>query len=155
MKRIIYGLLSLLLTTLIVVSCFGTGDLYGEAGGRIGNWINDYLLFHSLTPVEVQTMTALGSKFIGHYTLFALDGLFYWLFLSTFQELGKKKAAAFIAFGLCVSIAGEVIQMFIEGRFPAFADVVINFTGFSMIPLIAVLYRVFNPRRVWRGDISR
>lgn len=138
-KRIVFGTLSLLLSILIAVSCFGTGSMYGEAGGRIGNWINDHLLFHVLTAVEVRAMTAFGAKFIGHFTLFALDGLFAYLFFCTFKKRAVLRVVVFVLFGAALSALGETIQMFVEGRYPSFADVLLNYGAYLFVPSFAAL----------------
>ena len=142
-KRVIFGLLTLAISGLIVYTSLNTGSTYSVAGGRIGAWVNQVFFFGRLSAVEVSTLTGFGGKFFGHFSLFALDGVFAYLFCTTFKNK-RLFAVIFIAFGLFMSVLGETIQVFIEGRSPSFEDVVIDFSGYLLIPLVYCLRKSFS-----------
>ena len=141
-RKWIYGLIFLALTGLVVFTSLNTGDTYASAGGQIGRWINEHLFFGALTPTEVKALTGFGGKFIGHFSLFALDGLFLWLFLRQLKWKGFARALALICFGIVIASLGETIQLFVEGRNPSFEDVVINFGGYMLFPMSVSLIKV-------------
>ena len=143
-RRYVFGILTLLVSGLIVFTSLNTGATYASAGGRIGAFVNAVFFGGRLNAVEVSALTGFGGKFFGHFSLFALDGVFAYFFCRSFPEKKKAFTTIFIVFGLLMSVAGEVIQIFIEGRGPSFVDVIIDFSGYSLIPTVITLYRRFN-----------
>ena len=141
-KKVIFGIVFALLTGLIVFTSLNTGAPYDAAGGAIGPWVNEHLLFNALSPVEVKAMTAFGAKFLGHFSLYALEGLFLWLFLRQFNLKQSVFVAIMLCFGVFIASLGEVIQIFVDGRFPSLADVIMNFGGYALIPVVSTLLRV-------------
>ncbi|MBO5529057.1 MAG: VanZ family protein [Bacilli bacterium] len=142
-KKWVFGIITLLLSALIIYTSLNTGETYGSVGGRVGAWVNQYLLFNSLNTTEVETLTGFGGKFIGHYSLFAVTGLFAYLFCRQ-QKKKAVFAVIFIVYGFILSGMGEITQMFVQGRYPTVNDVIIDFVGFTMIPLVLTLYRHVN-----------
>ena len=150
-KRAIYLFLALALSGLVVFTSLNTGETYSGIGGFLGPWINNTFFFGRLSDLEVETIVGYGSKFIGHFWLFGFTGLFWWLFLVSFQK--KKIAFMALAVGLVLASLGETLQIFTAGRYPSFVDVVINFTGFSLLPLCHILFLGFQRGVFPREDV--
>lgn len=143
-RRIVFGFLALAFAGLIVFTSLRTGSSYSEAGSILGAWVNAVFFGNRLNVDEVQTIVTFGSKFIGHFSLFAVDGLFAYLFCKEFPKNKALFAVIFVVFGLFMSIAGETIQMFVEERNPSLADVLIDYSGFLLIPLVWTFCRKLN-----------
>lgn len=140
MKRAILGIVALGLTILIVFTSLNSGETYSGAAGVVGPWVNDHIFFGRLNADEVKALVTFGSKFFGHFSLFALTGVFVYLFL---KECLKKKTAwvIFFVYGVFLSSMGEVIQIFVAGRSPTVVDSFIDLSGYVLIPLLIAFYR--------------
>ncbi len=154
-KRVVFLLLAIALTGLIVFTSLNTGSTYNSIGGVIGPWVNRVFFFGRLSDAEVSILVGFGSKFLGHFWLFSLTGLFYWLF---FRAFPNKKNALFVALlllGAFLASLGETIQIFTAGRYPSFADVLLNFMGFIFLPVTCVLFLRFNASVLPSEDVVK
>ncbi|MCR5490909.1 MAG: VanZ family protein [Bacilli bacterium] len=140
-RKIVFGIIVIALTALIVFTSTNTGEEHSRAGGVIIGWINDVFFGGGLSSYEKEAIVGVGAKFLGHFSLFLLDGLFFWLFLKEFGLSEKKMAILFVAYGFLLSCAGEVIQIFSEGRYPTFNDVLIDFSGFTFTYAVRFLLK--------------
>lgn len=145
MKKAILGIVALGLSILVVYTSLNSGATYANAAGVIGPWINDHFFFGRLSHDEVRALMGFGSKFIGHFCLFVLTGLFSYLF---FVASLKRRTAwiLFFVYGAFLSSLGEIIQLFIAGRSPTVVDVFVNYGGYVLLPMIHGFYRSINPR---------
>ena len=154
-KRILFLALAICLTGLIVFTSLNTGSTYSGIGSVIGQWCNRVFFGGGLNDNEVSTLVGFGGKFLGHFWLFGLTGIFYWLFLRTLRLKRNALMATLLVLGLILAGLGETIQIFTAGRFPTFADVLLNFLGFMFIPLTALLFHGFHGREFSREDIVK
>lgn len=96
------------------------------------NAIIDHAAFHSATR-----------KFVGHFLLFGLSGLFTTLtfVMNDFlMERFKWKNIIFIlSFGLIVALVSELIQYFVPGRYGVLTDVLIDYSGYIVFSGIVYL----------------
>lgn len=141
MKRIVFGIFALILAGLVVYTSINTGDTYSSIGGWLGPWINHAFFFGKLNATEVEALVAFGGKFIGHFWLFAFQGLFTFLFLDTFQGQKRTRLFALVILGIVLASFGEIIQLFTPQRYPNFGDVLLNFSGYAFLPISICLYR--------------
>ena len=149
-KRILFLALALALTGLIVFTSLNTGQTYSGIGSVVGEWFNRVFFGGNLNANEVDALVGFGGKFLGHFWLFGFTGIFYWLFLGTMRIKRNAIMAILLGLGLILASLGETIQIFTAGRFPTFADVLLNFLGFMFIPLTAFLFHGF-----YRGELPR
>ncbi len=140
-RRIAYAIITLALSVLIIFTSTRTGDDHNRAGGLIIGWINDVFFGGSLSSYERDAIVGVAAKFLGHFSLFLLDGLFGFLFLRTFVLSKKKEAILFLAYGFLLSCAGEFTQIWSAGRFASFADVLIDFSGWAFTYLTHYLMK--------------
>lgn len=150
-KRVVFLVLAIALTGLIVFTSLNTGSTYNSIGGVIGPWVNRVFFFGRLSDAEVSILVGFGSKFLGHFWLFSLTGLFYWLFFRAFPNKKNALFAALLLLGVFLASLGETIQIFTAGRYPSFADVLLNFMGFIFLPVTCSLVLRFNAR-VFPGE---
>lgn len=131
-KRIAYAIIAFALSGLIVFTSTRTGEDHSDAGGVIIGWVNRVFFGGGLTEYEQSSIVGVGAKFLGHFSLFMLDGLFGYLFVNTLPVSNKKKAILFLGYGLLLSFLGEFIQLFSVGRFATLGDVLIDYTGWTL-----------------------
>ena len=143
-RKLVFGILTLVVSGIIVFTSLNTGDTYSSAGSELGNWINQVFFASRLNMAEISAIVGFGGKFVGHFSLFALDGVFAYFFCCSFSKNKGLFAAIFILFGIFMSIVGETIQVFIDGRSPTFVDVVIDYSGYLLIPAVITLYQRLN-----------
>lgn len=113
-------------------------------GNKIALFINRFFFNNQLNQYEIKAMVGLGAKIIGHYCLFALDGLFGFLIWKEFKN--NLSTILFLLFGLLISGLGEFIQLFSIERSATFHDVIMNFSAYAFI---LVCYLVSNRRSLF------
>ena len=91
-------------------------------------------------------------KIVGHFLLFGLSGIFTTLafVMNDFMmEKFKWKNIIFIlSIGLVVAITSELIQHFIPGRFGAFTDVFIDYSGYIFFSgIVYLIYSLIKFRK--------
>ena len=82
-------------------------------------------------------------KFVGHFSLFGLSGVFTTLSFKFFYYDKKQKFSFFIIFsgisGIFLAILSELIQKFVPGRSGEVLDVLIDLAGYFIGLLVIVL----------------
>lgn len=139
-RGFIYFGIAILLAGFILFTSTNPESAHSEAGGRIIGWINAVFFGNGLTQAEQTAIVGAGAKLFGHFSLFLLDGLFFYL---GFKEtaLRKRTSIAFLLLiGVVLSCFGEVIQIFADQRTPAFADVLIDYSGY-LLPLLFATFK--------------
>lgn len=99
----------------------------------------------TIVPENIGEFKGFLRKFVGHYSLFALDGLIGFF---TFKLLLSEKKwflplIANLCVGLGMSMLTEFIQLFVPQRAGLITDVFINFAGYLTPLLIAYLVLLF------------
>lgn len=92
-----------------------------------------------LTEAQSQRLSHNVRKLIGHYGLFAIDGI---LGLTFFFSLDKNKKYEILfacLSGLSVAIIAELLQLFPEGRSCEVLDMLINFSGYLTGVLVTII----------------
>ena len=139
-RAIIYLLFALAFTALAFFTSTRSGAEHNELGGRIVNWLNDTFFSGSLSSEEKTSISSVAAKLFGHYGLYSLIGLFLSLFLREGRIPGMWAFVVWLSYGLVISMMGEFIQLFSNGRYPSFNDVVIDFSGYAAPNLLHGLY---------------
>ena len=85
-------------------------------------------------------------KFIGHYGLFAANGVFAVLSAVSFIKKVNLSIIISVLLGVTISATSEIIQGFTEGRTLALTDVILNvqghISGISLALLFVLLFKV-------------
>lgn len=137
-KKIIFGVIFLLITGLIIFTSTRSQQDHINEGDAVAKFINQYIFSGRLTDTELSNLkTSVGAKLLGHFSLYALDGLFSYLFVNQFKFKNKFKIFAIVFFGLALASCGEVIQLFAVERYSSFNDVIINYSGY-LLPLLLI-----------------
>lgn len=136
------------LNIFIIVESFMGGTTSGEQSGWFADIAAQTVNFfkpNTIVPENMGEFHGFLRKFIGHYSLFALNGL---LGFFTFKLLLSEKKwflplIANLSVGLGMSILTELIQVFIPQRAGLITDVFIDFAGYLTPLLIAYLILLF------------
>lgn len=130
-----------LATFLIVRFSFSNGSESSAQSGFFSSLfikIHEFIIQRSLNDYEISVVNFEIRKFIGHFLLFAIDGLF--LFLIGHFFFSKRKALLItLIFGTLLAISSELIQMFQASRSPQIHDVILDFSGYFLSSILVFL----------------
>ena len=144
-RAFLFLFICLALSGFIIFTSTNSGASHSELGGRTIEWVNQYIFGGSLSEGEKDAIVGVAVKLFGHFSLFLLDGLFACLFLRELSLKTLQKDTILFAFGLILSILGEVVQLFSNGRNGNPFDVAIDYSGFLLPFAIAYLWTAKNP----------
>lgn len=127
------------------------GYIYGKKQGNVTitiTWKNDenikgtgIIKFEASSNSAWEKFKGFVRKFIGHFSLFLLTGLFGYL---TFRERMKIKKAVAVntIYGTCLAVGSELLQLIPIDRACAFTDMLIDTMGYilGMLIIIIVIY---------------
>ena len=131
--------LTIALAGFIVFTSTNSGASHSQLGGRTIEWVNRVIFGGSLSEGEKSSIVGVAVKLFGHFSLFLLDGLFLFLFLRETRLKRVQKLGILFGFGLFLSIVGEVVQLFSDGRNGNVFDVMIDYSGFLLPFLLTCL----------------
>lgn len=156
-KYIYLTALILLTATIIVFSSF-SGSKSAAQSGFIANTLIKILGFVKITLEEQQAIVFASfiRKFLGHFMLFLLEGVFMYLVLYSFKDFKNRWFAVLFSFLIVVLIASisEGIQFFVEGRGATIKDVLINSSGALLGIIITFLIAETVAKKAQKDDIS-
>ena len=139
-RAFLFLALTVALAGFILFTSTNSGASHSELGGRTIEWLNQVIFQGTLSDGEKEAIVGVSVKLFGHFSLFLLDGLFFTLFLRELKSKSLQKALILFAFGLVLSILGEVLQLFSNGRNGNVFDVVIDYSGFLLPYAFAYLW---------------
>lgn len=123
-KRWIYGALCLIWMFVI----FGMSNAQGEESQGMSDTIVIFL--SKILPFVSynDTWTFIVRK-LAHFSEYAILGMLYYLFFSTYRIIGKKQILILIGCVFAYACSDEFHQLFMEGRAGQFRDVCIDTAG--------------------------
>lgn len=137
-----------LATFLIIRFSFSSGSESSTQSGFFSSLfitVHEFIIQRSLNAYEISVTNFEIRKLIGHFLLFAVDGLF--LFSACHYFFSKRESLFLaLAFGLLLAIFSEFIQIFQVSRSPQFHDVILDFSGFFFSAILAFLLTKQNKR---------
>ncbi len=137
---IIHLIIFFICSALIVYFSLSNGDESSQQSGffsKIVISISEWITNRSLSVYEIEVIHFEMRKFIGHFTLFLLDGLS--LFACLDYLIDKKKSIIIcLIFGLLLASSSEICQIFAGGRSSQFHDVILDYSGF-VFPIVVLL----------------
>lgn len=132
-SAIVFSLLFLTVTTIIFVFAGQTGDVSSSQSNFVIDLINGalHLVGVTLNATQLNTLTFITRKLIGHFLIFAIDGVFFLLAFYAFWPIFNKWWAGLISIFsmLVIAIISELIQLFTSGRSGNWIDVAIDASG--------------------------
>ena len=143
---ILFGLSFVLNAFIIYQSCLN-GDQSTASSGSISSFIKSILnaIFPNLiNEGNIDAFNGFIRKFIGHFSLFLVDGLitswclYYLLDLTKLKKWWIKLIVS-LSFGLFMAILTECIQLSIPGRAGSAIDILIDYAGYIIGTGIIVL----------------
>lgn len=134
-RAYIFLVIAIALAGFILFTSTNTGATHSQLGGRTIQWVNEVFFGGSLSEMEKSSIVGVAVKLFGHFGLFCLDGLFFFLFLRETPLKLRGKTLMLICIGIILSCLGEFIQLFSDGRNGNVFDIVIDYSGYMLIPL--------------------
>ena len=137
----------------IIINAFINGEVSAKESNTIAHTTADVINTvkpETITPQNFDRFAFDLRKAVGHFGLFALSGLFsswatYLFSKDTKAGYFLSQAIMDLSFGFIVALLSEFVQIFIDGRTGAWADVGIDFAGFFLGFLI--IFQVFLLRK--------
>lgn len=145
----ILTIFAIILNAFIIYQSCLNGDQSTVSSGVISNAIKNVLntLFPNLiNDGNIKAFHGFIRKFVGHFSLFLLDGLIsswaiYYLLEITKLNKWWNKIIISLIFGLLMAIITECIQLSIPGRAGAFTDILIDYAGYIIgVGIIVLIY---------------
>ena len=124
----------------IIINAFINGEVSAKESNTIAHTTADVINTvkpETITPQNFDRFAFDLRKVVGHFGLFALSGLFSSWATYLFSKDTKvgyflSQATMDLSFGFVVALLSEFVQIFIDGRTGAWADVGIDFAGFFL-----------------------
>ena len=137
----------------IIINAFINGEVSAKESNTIAHTTADVINTvkpETITPQNFDRFAFDLRKAVGHFGLFALSGLFsswatYLFSKDTKTGYFLSQVIMDLSFGFIVALLSEFVQIFIDGRTGAWADVGIDFAGFFLGFLI--IFQVFLLRK--------
>ena len=144
----------------IIINAFINGEVSAKESNTIAHTTADVINTvkpETITPQNFDRFAFDLRKAVGHFGLFALSGLFSsW---ATYLFSKDTKAGYFLSqaimdlgFGFIVALLSEFVQIFIDGRTGAWADVGIDFAGFFLGFLIIFLVFLLRKSKIFNKE---
>lgn len=128
-------------TFLIIRFSFSSGSESSMQSGFFSSLfiaVQEFIIQRSLNVYEISVTSFEIRKFIGHFLLFAVDGLSCILACCYFFSKRRSLLIA-LTFGILLAASSEFIQMFQASRSPQFHDVILDFSGFFLPSILVIL----------------
>lgn len=138
----------------ILANGFVSGDSSAVESNNIAHFLETIINFFNkdtINPSNFDDFASIIRKLVGHFGLFAFDGVFSTLAIYYFV-IDRKwfKIYMFIilslALGLLVAIISELAQLITPDRYGSWADVGIDFGGYFLAFLIVFLILFFSKK---------
>ena len=144
----------------ILINAFINGEVSAKESNTIAHTTADVINTvkpETITPQNFDRFAFDLRKIVGHFLLFALSGAFStW---ATYLFSKDSKAGYFLSqimmdlsFGFVMALLSEFVQIFIDGRTGAFADVGIDFTGFFLGFLVLFLIFLLIKSKIFKKE---
>ncbi|MFA5283211.1 MAG: VanZ family protein [Bacilli bacterium] len=130
-----------LATFLIIRFSFSSGSESSTQSGFFSSLfiaVHEFIIQRNLNAYEISVTNFEIRKLIGHFLLFAVDGLSLFSVCHYFFPKRKSLLIA-LTFGILLAVSSEFIQMFQVSRSPQLYDVILDFSGFFLSSILVFL----------------
>lgn len=132
---IIFGI-AICLDIFIIINAFINGEKSAVESNNFAHTTADVINTVKPETITVQNFDSFASflrKFAGHFSLFAVTGVFVtWSVFRLFPLKKWIKISISLGHGLVLAFLSEFIQIFVSGRSGNFVDVGIDFGGYFL-----------------------
>ncbi len=126
----------------VTIFIFSNSALPATESAEISRGLLSFLL--EILPFDISHNLL---RKLAHFAEFFAQGFFFALFFNEIFKEKKKTAAYTAAVGFLTGCTDELLQLFFEGRGPAFLDVFIDFSGtLSSLVFLLIIYCVLQIR---------
>lgn len=133
-------LVALAINTFIIVNACLNGTISSQESGRLSSFLASIINAfapNSITDANFSEFAFIVRKMVGHFGLFACDGIFSSLAFHLFLKETKLKSPFYLigfslGFGFVVAAVSELIQIFTPDRYGSWGDIGIDFGGYLL-----------------------
>ena len=152
--------LAIAINLFILINAFINGEVSAKESNTIAHTTADVVNTvkpETITPENFDHFAFNIRKVVGHFGLFLVSGVFSswatYLF-STDSKVGYflSQIMMDLSFGLVVAFASEFVQIFVDGRSGAWADVGIDFSGFFLGFLIIFIILLIRKSKIFHTE---
>ena len=144
----------------ILINAFINGEVSAKESNTIAHTTADVINTvkpETITPQNFDRFAFDLRKIVGHFLLFALSGAFSTWATYLFSKDSKvgyflSQIMMDLSFGFVMALLSEFVQIFIDGRTGAFADVGIDFTGFFLGFLVLFLIFLLIKSKIFKKE---
>ena len=144
----------------ILINAFINGEVSAKESNTIAHTTADVINTvkpETITPQNFDRFAFDLRKIVGHFLLFALSGAFSTWATYLFSKDSKvgyflSQIMMDLSFGFVMALLSEFVQIFIDGRTGAFADVGIDFTGFFLGFLVLFLIFLLRKSKIFKKE---
>lgn len=133
-------ILAVAINVFIIVNACMNGTMSSQESGRFSRFVAVILNFFSpnyINDGNFDNFAGIIRKLVGHFGLFALNGIFTTLSFHLFLKDTKLKSVYYsigfsLGLGFVVAAISELIQIFTPDRFGSWLDILIDFSGYLL-----------------------
>ncbi len=146
-KRIVFGIIYILLILFFTYKCFETGDDSSSSSYKVAKFIKNVLGHVGIDIKMTDGYITLIRKLIGHFTYFLILGIISIIFYLTFNPY-KIMIAIHYCVGFIFAFASEFLfEGNTVGRNASFKDVIIDFSGFILGSSVIVIFYLIHKKK--------
>lgn len=151
----VYLIVFIFLTVLIFIKAGESGEVASASSSNLSEYLQNNFEAVNQISKKVDDFPTLVTKFIGHYGLFALTGVFGLLTFISFTKTSVHAICYSAVTVTLISITAELIQFNTEGRTFSFSDIILNIQGYVSGSAISMLLNwIYNKKRQEHLQIS-
>ena len=144
----------------ILINAFINGDISAKESNTIAHTTADVINTvkpETITPDNFDKFAFDLRKVVGHFLLFAFSGVFSSWATYLFSKDTKvgyflSQTVMDLSFGFVMALVSEFVQIFVEGRTGAWADVGIDFSGFFLGFLVIFLIFLLRKSKIFHKE---
>ena len=144
----------------IIINAFINGEVSAKESNTIAHTTADVINTvkpETITPQNFDRFAFDLRKVVGHFLLFVFSGGFsswatYLLSKDTKVGYFLSEIVMDLSFGLVMALVSEFVQIFIDGRTGAWADVGIDFAGFFLGFLIVFVILLILKSKIFKKE---
>ena len=159
LKWIILGV-AIIINVFILVNACIEGGASAQESGRVARFFANIINFFAHDAINSSNFDSFAyviRKLIGHFGLFAVDGVVSTYAIHLFTKETKFKYVYFtiggsLIFGLLIASVSEIIQIFTPDRYGSWGDIGIDFAGYFLGTGLIILILFLNKQVKFAKD---
>lgn len=142
-KKYIFLILYIITILLIFFLSLRDANESTDDSGFVMNIVLSILkIFKDEQTINIELVSLLVRKLIGHYGMFCICGLFGYFTYNSFIETNKIKVLVYILSGIFIAVIAELLQLVSPGRSCQISDMFIDYSGYITSLLLCIVLSI-------------